>query len=169
MKKPQYWLMKSEPDVFSIEDLKKDKKTLWTGVRNYQARNFMMKEMKPGDEVLFYHSNAEPPGIAGFAKILRVNLPDPTQFDKKSDYFDPKSMKETPRWFCAEVGFAARAPQFVSLEDLRNSPHLKDLLVLRKGQRLSIQPVTEEHFKIICVLADYESKSSLTKSPELPA
>ncbi len=165
--KSQYWLMKSEPDVFSIDDLQRDQKTLWTGVRNYQARNFMMKDMKPGDHVLFYHSNAEPPGIAGFGKVLRINLADPTQFDKKSEYFDPKAKSEAPRWFCAEVAFAAKAPRFVSLEALRENSRLKDLLVLRKGQRLSIQPVIEEHFKIISELAGFRSKNSLAQLPEI--
>lgn len=146
---PKYWLMKSEPDVYSIDHLKKDRKTLWTGVRNYQARNFMMTEMQPGDAVIFYHSNAEPPGIAGFGKILKTKQVDPTQFDKKGEYYDPKSQPDSPRWFCAEVGFEAKAAQFLSLEELKSNPELKDLLVLRKGQRLSIQPVSEAHFKII--------------------
>lgn len=147
------WLMKSEPDVYSIDHLQKDRKTLWTGVRNYQARNFMMTEMSPDDLVLFYHSNAEPPGIAGLARILKTRQTDPTQFDKKSEYYDEKSSPENPRWFCAEVGFEKKAPSFVSLEDLRHEKSLVDLLVLKKGQRLSIQPVSENHFKIIKKMA----------------
>ena len=101
----QYWLMKSEPDVFSIDDLKKQKQTTWDGVRNYQARNFMMNDMQVGDLVLFYHSNAKPPGIAGLATVSKKAEPDPTQFDKKSEYFDPKATKEKPRWFCVKVKF----------------------------------------------------------------
>ena len=97
--------MKSEPTTYSIDHLKKDKKTIWDGVRNYQARNFMMQDMKVGDTVLFYHSNAEPPGVSGVAKISKAAIPDPTQFDKKSKYFDPKATKEKPRWFCVEIAF----------------------------------------------------------------
>jgi predicted RNA-binding protein with PUA-like domain len=147
------WLMKSEPEVYSIEDLQKDKKTLWTGVRNYQARNFMMQSMKPGDLVLFYHSNAEPPGIAGLGEVLKVNQVDPTQFDKKSEYFDSSSDPKNPRWHCAEVGFVKKFKNFISLENLRAHPDLKELLVLKKGQRLSIQPVATQDFKVIEKLA----------------
>lgn len=149
----KYWLMKSEPEVFSIDTLKKDRKTLWTGVRNYQARNFMMKDMAPGDLVLFYHSSAEPPGIAGFAEITQVNVPDPTQFDKKSEYFDEKATKDSPRWFCAEIKYLSHAKTFLPLENLRREESLKELLVLKKGQRLSIQPVSENHFKKIKKMA----------------
>ncbi len=145
--------MKSEPEVYSIDTLKKDKKTLWTGVRNYQARNFMMTEMLPGDEVIFYHSSAEPTGIAGFAKILKVNQIDPTQFDNKSEYFDDKSKAESPRWFCAEVGYQSHVKNFVSLEQLRCEKSLQNMLVLKRGQRLSIQPVEAAHFQIIKKMA----------------
>src|SRR5690606_27389126 len=103
-----YWLMKSEPEVFSISDLERDGRTLWEGVRNYQARNFMMNDMKVGDEVLFYHSNAEPPGVAGIAQVSSAAVPDPTAFDKKSEYFEPKATKENPRWFCVEVKFVKK-------------------------------------------------------------
>lgn len=145
-----YWLMKSEPDVFSIDQLKKDKKSLWDGVRNYQARNFMMKDMKKGDQVLFYHSNSKPPGIAGLAKISNESVPDPTQFDKKSEYFDPKSSKENPRWHCVEVQFHKKFKNYIPLDDIKNTKGLDDMLVIRKGQRLSIQPVTKKEFDIIC-------------------
>ena len=142
--------MKSEPDVFSIDQLQKDKTTWWTGVRNYQARNFMTKEMKVGDEVLFYHSNAEPSGVAGLAEITALAEPDPTQFDKKSEYFDEKAAKtKEPIWFCTQVGRAVKFKNFVSLVDLRANPKLKSMLVLQKGSRLSIQPVTAEHFEIV--------------------
>jgi predicted RNA-binding protein with PUA-like domain len=145
-----YWLMKSEPDVFSIDQLKKDKKTLWDGVRNYQARNFMVKEMKMGDRILFYHSNAKPPGVAGLAKISKPAVPDPTQFNKKSEYFDPKSSEENPRWFCVEVSFDKKFKDFVPLEDLRQKKGLEEMLVIKKGQRLSIQPLTKKQFDIVC-------------------
>lgn len=98
----KYWLMKSEPEEFSFEQLKKDKTTLWSGVRNYQARNFMMKEMQKGDLILFYHSNTKPPGVAGLATVSKEAIPDPTSFDKKSDYYDEKSTEENPRWFCVK-------------------------------------------------------------------
>lgn len=143
------WLMKSEPDVYSFEMLKKDGTTWWTGVRNYQARNFMMKDMKLGDWVLFYHSNATPPGIAGLAKVSHLAQPDPTQFDKKSEYFDAKASKEKPNWFCVQVKFEKAFKNFISLEALRETKSLSEMLVLKKGQRLSIQPVFDEHFVIL--------------------
>ena len=140
--------MKSEPLTYSIEHLKKDKKALWDGVRNYQARNFM-RDMNPGDKVLFYHSNTNPPGIAGLAQVFRSIVPDPTAFDKNSPYFDPKSTKEKPRWFCVEVRFEKAFSKLISLEDLRKEKPLKDMLVLKKGQRLSVQPVTKKEFDYI--------------------
>lgn len=145
----QYWLMKSEPDVYSLDDLQKEKTTWWSGVRNYQARNHMMKDMKVGDEVLFYHSNAEPPGVAGLAQVTALAEPDPTQFDKKSEYFDPKASKEKPNWFCVQVGKGRAFKKFISLQELREHPQLQDLLVLKKGSRLSVQPVSQKHFQII--------------------
>lgn len=148
MKTVQHWLMKSEPLTYSIEHLKKDKKALWDGVRNYQARNFMQK-MNPGDKILFYHSNASPPGIAGLAKVSQSAVPDPTAFDKKSPYFEPKSTKEKPRWFCVEVQFEKAFSRLISLEDLRKEKPLKDMLVLKKGQRLSVQPVTKKDYDYI--------------------
>lgn len=144
----KYWLMKSEPDVFSIDHLAKDKTTLWEGVRNYQARNFMMNDMKAGDLILFYHSNASPPGVAGIAKVKSAAEPDPTQFNKKSQYYDAKATKEKPIWHCVRVEFVSRFKNFISLEDLKNNKELQSMLVIKKGQRLSIQPVTEDEFKI---------------------
>lgn len=143
------WLMKSEPDVYSIDHLKKDKKTLWEGVRNYQARNFMMNDMKLGDTVLFYHSNAEPPGIAGLAAVSSLAVPDPTQFDKKSEYYDAKATQEKPIWYCVEVSFQEKWDSLFSLEDIKNNKSLQDMLVVQKGQRLSIQPVDKKHYDII--------------------
>lgn len=148
----KYWLMKSEPEAYSISALKKDRKTLWTGVRNYQARNFMMNDMKPGDQILFYHSNAEPSGIAGVAKVSRAAIADPSALDKKSEAFDPKATKEKPIWFCVEVEYVETFSKFVDLAQLKAEPRLKDLLVIKRGQRLSVQPVTEKDFNVILKL-----------------
>lgn len=144
----RHWLMKSEPDVFSLDDLKKHKTTWWEGVRNYQARNFMV-DMKIGDLVLFYHSNAEPSGVAGLAKVTKLAATDQLQFDKKSEYYDPKATREKPRWFCVEVGYVGSFKNLLTLEDLRTKKELSEMLVLRKGQRLSVQPVTEAEFVFI--------------------
>ncbi len=142
--------MKSEPDVFSFSDLKKrPKKTEpWNGVRNYQARNFMRDEMKIGDLVLFYHSSCEIPGVAGIAKVSSSPYPDETQFDKKSEYFDPKATKETPRWFLVDVTYEEDI-HHVSLEEIRKQEKLKDMRLLQRGNRLSILPVTKEEFQFI--------------------
>jgi predicted RNA-binding protein with PUA-like domain len=148
----KYWLMKSEPDVFSIDHLKKNKTTLWEGVRNYQARNYMMKDMNPGDHVLFYHSNAEPPGIAGLATVSKKAIPDPTQFDKKSEYYDSKSTQDKPRWFCVEVKFQNKFSNLLTLHEIKNTPQLSEMLVIKKGQRLSIQPVSEKDYQFIIKL-----------------
>lgn len=149
-----YWLMKTEPDVFSFEDLKKrPKKTEpWNGVRNYQARNFMRDEMKEGDLVLFYHSSCEIPGVAGVAKVTKEAYPDSTQFDKKSEYFDPKATQENPRWFLVDVSFEHDLKKFVSLEAMKSVKKLEGMRLLQKGNRLSILPVTTEEFQIIIKL-----------------
>ncbi|MAV92462.1 MAG: EVE domain-containing protein [Bdellovibrionaceae bacterium] len=152
MKSPRYWLMKSEPDVFSIDDLKASKTSLWDGVRNYQARNFMMNDMKVGDLVLFYHSNAKPPGVAGVAVISKEAVPDVTAQDEKSKYYDPKAAPEKPIWFCVEVKFKSKFKNFVSLDELRDQKALKEMLVLKRGQRLSIQPVTAKEFDTVVKL-----------------
>ncbi len=144
-----YWLMKSEPDVFSIDDLKKKNKSGWDGVRNYQARNFMRDEMKLGDLVLFYHSSCEIPGIAGLAKVSKESHPDPTQFDSKSDYFDEKATKENPRWFMVEVEYVNKAKNFLTLQDLKTIKGLEGLPLLQKGSRLSINPITKDQFNLI--------------------
>lgn len=144
--------MKSEPDVFSIDDLARDRKTLWEGVRNYQARNFMWREMKLGDSVLFYHSNAEPPGVVGVAVVSGLAIADPSQFDSKSEYFDPKASLQKPVWYCCEISFVRKLKRLIPLEDLRKDKKLKDLLVVKKGQRLSVQPVVPAHFDRILEL-----------------
>jgi len=149
----KYWLMKTEPDVLSIDRLQALKTSLWDGVRNYQARNFMMKDMQVGDEVLFYHSSCEVPGVAGLAKVSAAAVPDPTQFDKKSDYYDPKATREKPIWFCVAVEFDRKFAQPVTLADLRAEKKLNTMLVLKRGQRLSIQPVTAKEYAQVLKMA----------------
>jgi predicted RNA-binding protein with PUA-like domain len=144
--------MKTEPDVFSIDDLKKKKRNSWDGVRNYQARNYMRDGMKIGDEILFYHSSTNPPGVAGIARVCREAYPDFTSWDPKSPYFDPRSTPTTPLWMMVDVEFVAKFPTYVPLDTLRMTPALKQMLVLRKGMRLSVQPVTEAEFQKICEL-----------------
>ena len=144
-----YWLMKSEPLAYSIDDLKNDGVTPWDGVRNYQARNFMRDEMKKGDLVLFYHSNAKPPGIAGIGKIASDPYPDFTAFDPKSKYFDPKSKKENPTWILVDVSFVEKFPSLIPLDVIKNNDNFSDMLLIKKGMRLSIQPVSKENFMMI--------------------
>lgn len=150
----RYWLLKSEPDVFSFDDLKKRprKTEPWNGVRNYQARNYMRDDMKVGDLGLFYHSSCPQPGVAGILKISKAAYSDPTQFDKESEYFDAGANPEAPRWMMVDVSFAGDMPAFVPLETLREDPALSELVILKRGNRLSITPVTEGEFKRICVL-----------------
>lgn len=148
----KYWLMKSEPDVFSFDDLKKKKTEPWTGVRNYQARNFMRDDMRPGDLIFFYHSSCEVPGIAGIASVASTPYPDPTQFDKKSEYFDPKATKESPRWFLVDVKFEKDLPRLMPLEELKKEESLSEMRLLQKGNRLSILPVTPEEYEFILKL-----------------
>ena len=148
----RYWLVKSEPGSYSIDDLERDGKSTWEGVRNYQARNFMRDEMQVGDGVLFYHSSADPPGVAGLARVSRTGLPDPTALDPESDYYDPKASAEEPRWVMMEIEFVARFPALVPLDTLRATPGLEKMLVINKS-RLSVQPVTEDEFRIVSRLA----------------
>ena len=147
-----YWLMKSEPDVYSLDNLKADKKAPWDGVRNYQARNFMRDHMKIGDQVLFYHSNAKPPGVAGLATVSKEAFPDPEAFNEKSKYFDPKSDPDNPRWVCVEVQYKSKFRHFVSLEEIRQHPVLQEMLVAKRGQRLSIQPCSKKQFETVVEL-----------------
>lgn len=146
---PSYWLMKSEPDVYSIDDLKRDGATAWSGVRNYQARNYMRDQMKRGDLVLFYHSSVTPPCVAGVATVSRAAYPDSSACDAKSSYFDPKASIENPIWVNVDVAFKVKFKNAVTLDRLRTEPQLRDLLVLKKGMRLSVQPVDEKHFRLI--------------------
>ena len=148
-----YWLMKSEPDEFSIDALAKVGREPWSGVRNYQARNYMMKDMKVGDGILFYHSNCAVPGVAGLAEVASTPYPDPTQFQRKSDYFDAASKPEEPRWWLVDVGFRRKFKRVVSLDELRaQAEALGDFALLRRGNRLSVLPVTAAQYKHILSL-----------------
>ena len=142
-----FWLMKSEPDVFSIDDLARKGTGGWDGVRNYQARNFM-KDMKVGDKAFFYHSNALPPGIAGIAEVCRTAYPDPTQFDPKDGHYDPKAAPDKPIWFQVDLRFVSKFAHFMPLDELRGMPELADMMLFKRS-RLSVQPVTPRHWKII--------------------
>ncbi len=144
--------MKSEPSSYSIDDLAKDKKTWWENVRNYQARNFM-KEMKAGELILFYHSSAEPTGVVGLAEICQMAAPDKTQFDKKSEAFDPKATAEKPIWFCVQIEIKEKFKKPVTLSDIKAEKSLAEMLVVQRGQRLSVQPVEEKHFRKILQLS----------------
>ena len=150
----KYWLMKSEPSVYSIFDLKKSGKDLWDGVRNYQARNFMRNDMRVGDEVLFYHSNATPSGVVGLAQVSKTAQPDPTAFNLRSKYYDSQSDKNKPRWFCVEVKFKRIFKKILSLKDLREEKKLSNMLLLKKGQRLSVMPVTKTEYMHIIKMAE---------------
>jgi predicted RNA-binding protein with PUA-like domain len=146
----RYWLMKSEPDVFGIDDLAARPRQTehWDGVRNYQARNFM-REMKLGDRIFFYHSNAQPPGIVGIAEVAREAYPDFTAWDPESNYFDPKSTPDNPRWFMVDVRFVRKFEHIVTLDELRANPKLADMPLVRRGNRLSVMPVTAEQWERI--------------------
>jgi predicted RNA-binding protein with PUA-like domain len=149
----RYWLMKSEPDAFSIDDLAKVGQEPWSGVRNYQARNFMWKDMRVGDGVFFYHSNSKIPGIVGLAKVASAAYPDPTQFDPDSDYFDPKATSDNPRWFLVDVAFERRLKRELSLEELKtHTLALGDFALLNRGNRLSIVPVSKAQWQTILKL-----------------
>ncbi|HVT31913.1 MAG TPA: EVE domain-containing protein [Rhodanobacteraceae bacterium] len=144
----RHWLMKTEPDEFSIDDLAKKKVEPWTGVRNYQARNFM-REMKPGDGVLFYHSSCEVPGVAGIAEVATDAYPDPTQFDRKSDYYDAASKREEPRWSLVDVKFKRKLKRVIPLAELKDRRELDGFSLLARGNRLSVLPVTKAQWDFI--------------------
>ena len=143
-----YWLMKSEPDVFGYSDLVRAKREGWDGIRNYQARIFL-RSMRKGDQAIFYHSNATPPGAAGVMKIVKEAEPDPTQFDPKSDYHDPASKRDEPRWLMRDLRFVERFARVVTLDELRACPALKAMVALQKGNRLSVTPVTKAEFDAV--------------------
>lgn len=140
--------MKSEPDVYSIDDLARDGSTSWEGVRNYQARNFMRNDMRVGDRVLYYHSNADPPGMAGLARVSRAAYPDPSARDPASEYYDEKATDEDPRWYMVDVEFVEKFPRLVTLDELRATPGLEKMLVLNRS-RLSVQPVTDAEYETV--------------------
>ena len=152
----KYWLLKSEPDVFSLEDLKNcpNQTEPWDGIRNYQARNLMRDEMKVGDQAFFYHSRQAEPAIVGTVRVVREAYPDHTSWDPSSKYFDEKSSPENPRWLMVDVQFESEFLRPVTLKGLRSVPELKEMFLLRKGMRLSVQPVTEEEFQLILAIAN---------------
>lgn len=156
----RFWLMKTEPDVFSWDDLERsaERTTHWDGVRNYQARNFMRDDMRVGDGVLFYHSRQDPMAIVGIARVAKAAYPDPSQFDPGSKYFDPRSPAESPRWFCVAVQAVRRLDEPVTLARLREAPALAEMQLLRKGQRLSVQPVTASEWKAVLRLAGVNAR-----------
>jgi predicted RNA-binding protein with PUA-like domain len=141
-----YWLMKSEPDAYSIDDLKRDRREPWDGIRNYQARNRMRDDMKIGDLVFFYHSNCPEPGIVGIMKVASEPYPDPTQFDKKSKYFDSKSNKDDPRWCLVDVAYKRKLKRTITLAEIKETKGLDGLILTRKGNRLSIMPIEKKHW-----------------------
>jgi len=147
----RYWLLKSEPESFSIDDLARAPRqtTFWNGVRNYQARNLLRDEMKVGDGVIFYHSNADPAAAVGLAEVVRAGYPDGTQFDPKSDYYDPAAKPDDPRWFMVDIKFKEKFVRPLPLDLLRTIPALADMVLLRRGSRLSVQPVTPAEWKAI--------------------
>ncbi len=144
-----HWLMKSEPDAFSIDDLKRKKREAWDGVRNYQARNYMRDGMRVGDKVFFYHSNCAEPGIVGIAEVATDGYPDPSQFDPKSKYFDAGSSRDNPRWMLVDVKFVKKLKRTITLKELQADPALDGMVLLRKGSRLSVQPVEAAHWEHI--------------------
>lgn len=151
-----YWLLKSEPTSYNIDHLQreKNKTTGWDGVRNYQARNFMRDAMKEGDLAFFYHSNCKEPGIAGIVEVVGEAHPDLTALDPEDHHYDPKSTHEDPRWVMVDVKFKQKFKDVISLQALRENPRLKDLLILRKGNRLSITPVTKKDWEVIVAMAE---------------
>jgi len=144
-----YWLMKSEPDAYSIDDLERDGREMWDGIRNYQARNMMRDDMKIGEEIFFYHSNCKEPGIVGIARVASAPYPDPTQFDKKSKYYDAKSSADNPRWCLVDVEFVRKLTRTITLTELKAQQTLADMILTRKGNRLSIMPVARIHWNKI--------------------
>ncbi len=145
----QYWLLKSDAESYSIDNLKRDKITAWTGVRNYQARNFMRDQMKPGDMALFYHSNIAEPGVVGICEIASIPIPDDTAFDPKDSHFDPKASGANPIWCAVEVKYVKHLKKPIPIDELRKTKGLEKMVILQRGSRLSITPVTEKEWNII--------------------
>ncbi|MFP4639083.1 MAG: EVE domain-containing protein [Guyparkeria sp.] len=149
-----YWLMKSEPDAFSIDDLERVGTEPWDGIRNYQARNMIRDEMKPGDQAFFYHSNTKVPGIVGIMEIVSEPKPDPTAFDPDEKYYDPKSDPDKPRWYLVDVKYVRHTRRVIPLTELKADPALEEMPLVRRGNRLSVMPVTEEQFEHILSLEE---------------
>ena len=147
-----HWLVKSEPDVYGIDELARDHSAMWDGIRNYQARNMMRDDMRIGEQVLYYHSSCPEPGVAGVAKVASAPYPDPTQFDKRSPYFDPKSDPADPRWILVDLAFVRKLRRTITLAELKADPLLAGMILIRRGNRLSIMPVEPEHFRRILSL-----------------
>ena len=147
-----YWLMKSEPDTYGIDDLERDRMEPWEGVRNYQARNMIRDSMQPGERSFFYHSSCETPAIVGIMTIASRAYPDPTQYDPRSKYFDSKSTEESPRWFLVDVAFERKLKRPITLRELKEHPALTGFRLTRRGNRLSVFPVTEKHWELILSL-----------------
>jgi len=148
-KEKKYWLMKSEPESYSIDTLKADKKTAWTGVRNFQARNFMRDDMQIGDGVLFYHSSCKVPGVYGIAKVASAPYPDPTQWEKSSPYFEPRATRDKPVWYVVDIAFVKKLKTPITLSDIRGDSRLHSMAILRPGSRLSITPVSFIEFETL--------------------
>lgn len=142
----KYWLMKSEPNAYSIDDLVKDKKTHWDGVRNYQARNFMRDDMKTGDKVLFYHSNAEPTAVVGICEVVKEGYPDFTAFDPEDKHFDPKSKEDTPTWIMVDIKIEKKFANPVTLQKIKENPKLQNMRLVQRGNRLSVMPTEKKEF-----------------------
>lgn len=141
-----YWLMKSEPDAYSIDDLKRDGRVPWDGIRNYQVRNMMRDDMRVGDKAFFYHSSCKVPAVVGIMRIASKPYPDPTQFDKKSKYYDPKSTEDEPRWILVDVEYQRHTKRPIPLSEIKNLPALEDFQLNKRGNRLSIFPVSKKHW-----------------------
>jgi predicted RNA-binding protein with PUA-like domain len=153
-RKKRYWLMKSEPGTYSIEDLKRDGKTCWDGVRNYQARNLMRDEMQVGDGVLFYHSREKPMGVYGIAEIVREAYPDDSAFDPQDKHYDPKSDPANPTWMMVDIGYIGTLETPVTLDMLKQTPGLEKMMVIQRGSRLSVQPVTKKEWDIVLGMSE---------------
>lgn len=147
-----YWLIKSEPDAYSIDDLKRDHKENWDGIRNYQSRNFMRDDMRIGDEILFYHSSCKEPGVVGIAKVASKPYPDPSQFDPKSKYYDANSDEQDPRWILVDIAFVRKMKRTITLAEIKARKALEDMILVRRGNRLSIMPVSAKHWNAILSL-----------------
>jgi predicted RNA-binding protein with PUA-like domain len=163
----RYWLMKCEPAAYTIDDLKRDRKTSWEGVRNYQARNFMRDRMQVGDEVLFYASNAEPSGVTGLARIARAGYVDEYQFKPGHKYYDPESTGEKPVWYMVDIEFVERFPATLPLETLKHTKGLEKMMVIKKGSRLSVQPVSKSEYDIVARLARKQKPPKSTRTSQV--